>query len=56
VSVDDGWARVWGKFDDARLESALFEYFYLAVNTLRESSLLVRLTPYGFEGGAPHDV
>ena len=31
--VDDDLARVWAEFDDARLESALFEYFWLAVNT-----------------------
>jgi hypothetical protein len=31
--VDDDLARVWAEFDDARLESALFEYLWLAVNT-----------------------
>ena len=32
VPPDDDWARVWAEFDDARLESALFEYFWPAVN------------------------
>ena len=31
--VDDDLARVWAEFDDAGLESTLFEYLWLAVNT-----------------------
>ena len=33
VHVHDDLARVWAEFDDARLESTLFEYLWLAVNS-----------------------
>jgi hypothetical protein len=33
VHVHDDLARVWAEFDDTRLESTLFEYLWLAVNT-----------------------